>query len=207
MITLKKLQNISSTRLRRMLHVVKAFKGRSPLYPRFIQLLLTYKCNANCPFCYQDSEKKKISDMSIGDAQIIERNIRKSFNFKPRIHFFGGEPTVNTDFVEILKYFSYAGYKISMTTNGIDLLKYGKEIVETKGLREIHISLNDLDFERVLSTLKQISNIDVNNNLHITLNCPITEINQDRLLDIVEKFEHSEAKCLTFQHRGFIWHG
>ncbi|MCD4702359.1 MAG: SPASM domain-containing protein, partial [Candidatus Aegiribacteria sp.] len=42
---------------------------------------------------------------------------------------------------------------------------------------------------------------------HITLNCPITEINQDRLLDIVEKFEHSEAKCLTFQHRGFIWHG
>ncbi len=144
--------------------------------------------------------------MSISDAKIIERNIRKSFNFKPRIHFFGGEPTVNTDFVEILKYFSNSGYKISMTTNGINLLKYGREIVEAKGLKEIHISLNDLDFERVLSTVKQISDIDVNNSLHLTINCPITEVNQDRLLEIVEKFEHTEAQCLTFQHRGFIWY-
>lgn len=206
MITLKKLQNISSTRFRRLLHVVKVFKGRSPVYPRFVQLLLTYKCNANCPFCYQDAEKKKIPDMSISDAQIIERNIRKSFNFKPRIHFFGGEPTVNADFVEILKHFSNSGYRISMTTNGINLLKFGREIAEAKGFKEIHISLNDLDFDRVLSTLKQISDIDVNNSLYITLNCPVTEINQDKLLDIVEKFEHSKAQCITFQHRGFIWH-
>ena len=206
MIALKKLQNLSSTKLRKVLHVCNLFNGRSPLYPRFVQLLLTYKCNANCSFCYQAAEKKNIPDMTLNDAKAIEENMRKSFNFKPRIHLFGGEPTVNPDFAEILDFFSTSGYQVSMTTNGLNLLRYKKALVDAKGLREIHLSLNDMNHQRILSTLKELHAADTNNTLNITLNCPITEHNQHDLLEIVKIYENSEAKCLAFQHRAFIWY-
>ncbi|GEM_PF-3553907 len=204
--TLKRLQNVSSTKLKKILHVCKYFNGRSPLNPLFVQLLLTYKCNAHCPFCYQAEDKKSIPDMTPENAAAIEKNIRKSFTFKPLIHFFGGEPTVNKNFPEILDYFSKTGYRLSMTTNGINLPRYKKAIVKAAGLREIHISLNDTDYPGMLAKLNELHAEDKKKHLYVTINCPITEQNQHQLLDIVKIFEQSPIDCLAFQHRAFIWY-
>lgn len=206
MITLKRLQNVSSTRLRWILHACRYFNGRSPLYPRFVQLLLTYKCNANCSFCYQAPQKKSIPDMTLSDAKTIENNIRKSFTFRPLIHLFGGEPTVNPEFEEILRFFSDSGYRVSMTTNGLNILEHKKAIVQAAGFREIHVSLNDMNHSRVLDALEKLRAEDADNRLYITLNCPITKQNQHELVNIVKIYENSEADCLAFQHRAFIWY-
>ncbi len=144
--------------------------------------------------------------MTLSDAKAIESNIRKSFHFKPLIHLFGGEPTVNPEFEEILKFFSDSGYRVSMTTNGLNLPEHIKAIVQATGFREIHISLNDMNHSRVLATLDELRAEDTENRLYITLNCPITNQNQHELLNIVKIYEKSKADCLAFQHRAFIWY-
>ena len=124
---LKKLQNLPNLPIGKGLNVIRWFKGVAPCPPIFAELALAYRCNLNCRFCYQSKDKREnFPDMNIEDAKAIEENIRNSFNFKPRIHLFDGKPSINKDFIKILKYFSEKKYKISMTTNGVDIDKYIK---------------------------------------------------------------------------------
>lgn len=132
---LKPLQNLHNTPIGKLLYWIEMFRGYSPVSPRLVELLLTYKCNLSCEFCYQAREKREtFPDMKIEGAKVIEENIRKSFYFKPRIHLFGGEPSVNRDFMKILRYFSNKGYKVSLTTNGVDIDKFIQGLAMTRNL-------------------------------------------------------------------------
>lgn len=199
---LKKLQNLPNTPVGKIFNTITWFKGYSPFLPRYIQLLLTYKCNLNCSFCYQPKEKKEnFPDMNMEDVRIIEENIRKSYKLKPKIHLFGGEPTINKDFVKILRFFSEKNYKVSFTTNGWDINKYIEDIVETKNLVEINMSLNTTNFEKYLSTLKLFEKYE--RKIYVTLNCPITNKNQSTLIPIIKKFENSYASSITIEYTIF----
>ncbi len=201
---LKKLQNLPNIKIGKALYLAQLFEGYNIIPPRFIVIVLTYRCNLNCYFCYQSKEKgKTFPDMNIDDAKILEENISKSFYFKPRIHLFGGEPTINKDFVEILKYFSEKGYKTSLTTNGINMNKYGNILAAIKGLKEINISLNVNDYRQVISSLQFFDGYDRDNKTIINLSCPINNSNQSNLIEIVREFENSHASCVTFQHAMF----
>jgi len=167
----------------------------------YVELLLTYRCNLNCDFCYQSPEKRtRFPDMSLGDAQAIESNIRRSFRFKPRIHLFGGEPTLNGSFREILKYFSDKGYRISMTTNGEDVERVVDDLLRAKGLKEVILSLNTMNQEKQLSLLDRFKERRAEKAVLTTLVCPINEKNQHQLVDIARRCEDSPASCITFQH-------
>lgn len=187
-----------------MLNGLRIFKGHNPLPPMFVELLLTYRCNMSCTFCYQDREKRKdFPDLSLEDAMAIEENLRNSFKFKPRIHLFGGEPTVNEDFFGILKLFSEKGYKISITTNGLELDKYLRDLTLLKNLIEINLSLNSLDCGKHLSIINDLKNNRRKTRIRINLNCPINLSNQDYLMDIVKRFENTGLDCIIFQHTTF----
>lgn len=201
---LKEFQIFAGRQAERVLSLATFFRGYNPLPPLFIELLLTYKCNLNCDFCYQAREKRKtFPDMNIEDCRTIERNIKESFKLKPRVHLFGGEPTVNDDFRAILNYFSDKGYRISITTNGIDIDKYIGSFLQAKGLKEINLSLNTMDFEKYLSLLNLFKEKVRQKKIFINLACPITGINQHNLIEIIKKFENSYAGCITFQHTTF----
>ena len=144
--------------------------------------------------------------MTLEVAKKIEKNMSQSFNFKPRIHFFGGEPLVNREFPAILQHFSAAGYKSSITTNGYLLKEYRDVLLRSKGIKDIHVSFNDLDFDRMLGNLGDLDAGNPKNRARVTINVPITELNQHRLVEIVEAFESSNIEYITFQHRGFIWY-
>lgn len=183
------------------------FRGYSPVSPRFVELLLTYKCNLSCEFCYQAREKREtFPDMKIEDAKVIEENIRKSFYFKPRIHLFGGEPSVNKDFMKILRYFSNKGYKVSLTTNGVDIDKFIQGLAMTRNLVEINMSLNTENREKSLSTLQLFKTHQQKRKIRVNLACPINVMNQMSLVEIVRQFEDSYASCITFQHTTFSSH-
>jgi len=197
---LKKIQNIPNTPVGKLLNILRCFNGYSPLCLG-VCFAITYKCNLNCEFCHQVEDKRTtFPDISIEDVETIEKNIREAYTFRPRIHLFGGEPTVNNDFIKILEHFSQKGYRISLTTNGIDINKYVEKLIRTKGFAEINISLNTLDFEKLLSVLKLFEGSDNGNRPYINIACPITNMNQASLIDIVKRFEDSCADCITFQH-------
>jgi len=202
---LKRLQNMPNTRIGKILNLVWLFRGYAPFSPRFVELLLTYRCNLNCEFCYQARNKRdKFPDMSLEDAARIEQNIRRSFLFKPRIHFFGGEPTVNKDFIGILRYFSGKNYKLSLTTNGINLKYLAKELAATTGLLEINLSLNTMERGAALPLLELFKKYRQREKININLACPINIGNQANLAGMVKEYEMSPANSLTFQHPTFI---
>jgi radical SAM protein with 4Fe4S-binding SPASM domain len=203
---LKQIQNLPNTLLGKPLNLIRYFNGYSPLLLD-ICLCITYKCNLNCDFCYQKRDKGTLfSDMTIEEATLIEQNIRKSFPLGRRIHIFGGEPTINIYFSEILKLFSYYNYKISFTCNDTNIVNFTDTISKLKNLCAINISLNHLHFKKTYDILELFKGISNRKSIFITLACPINATNQNKIIDIVKEFETLNLNCLCFQHTTLTEH-
>lgn len=201
---LKEQQNFINTRVGKVLDVVRWFGGYSPIPPVAAFLILTYRCNLNCSFCFQSRDRRSVyPDMKIEDIKLIEKNIRRSFRWKPRIHLFGGEPTINNDFLEIVRYLTGKGYRISMTTNGAGLRELVEPICAAGARIEINLSLNTMDFKEQLSALDLFEKHDQKNRIYLNLACPINRENQDSLIDIIKTYDESHARCITLQHSIF----
>lgn len=86
-------------------------------YPEFYDVKITNRCDGGCKYCYQDS---KLTDHSIE----VLRNFNKFFgaldsNQKPfQIAFGGGEPTIHSQFPDIIKSCYDMGIVPNYTTNG-----------------------------------------------------------------------------------------
>ena len=201
---LKELQNFQNTGGGKILNVVRLFGGYSPVPPLAAFMILTYRCNLNCHFCFQSKTRREAyPDMGIEDVRLIEQNIRRSFWRKPRIHLFGGEPTINKDFPEIVNYLGGKGYRISMTTNGVGIHDCVAPLLAIKARVEINMSINTMNFEEQLSALQLFEKHDVEKKIYVNIACPINRDNQNHLADIVKIFENSYASCITLQHSIF----
>ncbi|MDR1453515.1 MAG: radical SAM protein [Candidatus Margulisbacteria bacterium] len=79
-----------------------------------IVLLVTDKCNANCQIClrYRDASP----ELQFSEMQKIVDALQR-FDVK-RISFTGGEPLLNPNLVELIKYAHQAGLLTSLSTNG-----------------------------------------------------------------------------------------
>jgi len=201
---LKEQQNFINTRLGSLLGAVRLFGGYSPVPPLAVFMFLTYRCNPSCPFCFQSRDRRhKFPDLGIEDLKLIEENINRSFWRKPRIHLFGGEPTINSDFLEILGFLTEKGYRLSMTTNGVGLCDMAEDIAAVVKRIEINMSLNRMDFSEQLSALESFSESIRQGKTYINIACPINRDNQGKLVEIVEAFSNSPASCITLQHSIF----
>ena len=113
--------------------------------PININFDLTYNCNAKCKFCFISNKlihdrfqsKKKI--FKIID-KLFESNIF-------RINFFGGEPSLHPDILEIIKYAKEQNFKVTLVTNSLafnksNILEYEKYLdgigVSLHGPEKIH---------------------------------------------------------------------
>jgi len=71
---------------------------------RSVGLLLTYKCNAKCEFCYYNCSQEKNGLMSVDNAISAWQSLRVLAGDNARIHITGGEPFLYWDrLVEILQ--------------------------------------------------------------------------------------------------------
>ncbi len=78
---------------------------------------LTFRCNAKCPFCYQDNTPTK--ELSTKESfQVLDKLAENGIIF---LLFTGGEPTVKKEFIQIYRYAAKKGFQISILTNGIRL--------------------------------------------------------------------------------------
>ncbi len=110
-----------------------------------LRITLTNRCNVNCIYCHHDGMRSSKNEMTPDEiykiCQIAKRiGVRK-------IRLSGGEPLIRKDIVEIVSKISSIGFNdISITTNGILLEKYAKDLKEA-GLDRVNISLDTLNPE------------------------------------------------------------
>ena len=110
-----------------------------------LRITLTNRCNVNCIYCHHDGMRSSKNEMTPDEiykiCQIAKRiGVRK-------IRLSGGEPLIRKDIVEIISKINSIGFNdISITTNGILLEKYAKDLKEA-GLDRVNVSLDTLNPE------------------------------------------------------------
>ena len=102
-------------------------------------------CNFRCFFCHMEGTGVHSEFMS---AEEIEKVVATASRWGVRkIKFTGGEPTLRSDIVDIVRRTrKHIAGNISMTTNGIMLPKIATELREA-GLDRVNISMHSIDRE------------------------------------------------------------
>ncbi len=102
-------------------------------YPEFYDIKLTDNCIGGCPYCYQNSGWNNLEDVD-AVKRLTAFFTSMSINERPfQIAYGGGEPTMHSQFHDIMKITRDFDIAPNYTTNGM-FIKNGKEagkIVET----------------------------------------------------------------------------
>jgi len=103
-----------------------------------VTVALTYKCNLNCPVCYANANKIKINDLDVKDLDRLK-------NYKG-IYLTGGEPTVRSDLIKIIKILKKKRKRITLFSNGLKLSskKYTR-VLRKAGLKHVVLQFDSLD--------------------------------------------------------------
>ena len=110
-----------------------------------LRITLTNRCNVNCIYCHHDGMVSSKNEMTPDEIHKICQ-IAKRIGVR-KIRLSGGEPLIRKDIVEIVSKINSVGFKdISITTNGILLEKYAKDLKEA-GLNRVNVSLDTLNPE------------------------------------------------------------
>jgi len=113
------------------------------LPPRLLQLYASEYCNARCAMCpVAESMKRqqKIAKETV-DMAFVKKLVSGFGVFKPSIFLTGGEPLLNKEIINIIKYFDEKRIITTMTTNGMLLKKCAKELVNT-GISVVVVSID-----------------------------------------------------------------
>ncbi|QSX07780.1 GTP 3',8-cyclase MoaA [Alkalibacter rhizosphaerae] len=116
----------------------------------YLRISVTEKCNLKCMYCDPDGEncvQEAEATLSPEKIEAIVRSMAKIGIKKVRIT--GGEPLVRRDICDIVaRVASVEGIEdVSMTTNGINLKRYAKQLKEA-GLGRLNISMDSLKEDR-----------------------------------------------------------
>lgn len=174
------------------------------LPPLFLLFVITSRCNLNCLMCSLQKER----DVPFEDIQKIIDSLSdfyKTLIYRPKIMFFGGEPTVHEKFYDIIKYTALKGFKISLCTNAT-LLGRGKiEFLYKYNLSEIIFSLDGLEnindkirgkgsFNKVNSAIRYLSQMDKDNRILKRTNTVLMKTNYTNLDKFISYFKEVDLE-------------
>ncbi len=114
-----------------------------PSAPYRMDLALTYRCNNDCPHCYNARSR----DYPELDTESWKRILDKLWELGvPHIVFTGGEPTLRDDLVELIAYAQSKGQITGLNTNARRLQnpKYVQRLVDA-GLDHVQITVESCD--------------------------------------------------------------
>lgn len=109
-----------------------------------LRISLTPRCNLRCIYCHAEGEVAPRNEMTIDEITEVMQ-VGAEFGMKS-VKFTGGEPTVRSDLVEIIRAVP-EGMESSLTTNGTLLSRIAPGLKEA-GLSRVNVSIDSLDRER-----------------------------------------------------------
>ncbi|MCX8038303.1 MAG: radical SAM protein [Candidatus Sumerlaeia bacterium] len=91
------------------------------LSPTLLFLDVTNRCNMNCPICINNTPSMKF--LFEPPKEYFEKIFQhfSTYNPRPGIQWFGGEPTVREDLIELIKLADSYGLRSRVVTNGLKL--------------------------------------------------------------------------------------
>ncbi len=169
-----------------------------PIFANHIYIEPTNVCNLKCPFCATNilNRQRGFAEFHMVKKVIDELDQHQLY---PRITFSGeGEPFLNKQIVEFVKYAKLKGFNISIINNGTMLTEdLSRELVKS-GLNRIQFSIDSINkfeydslrvskiknksyyYKAILNILKFIRiNYELNGNTFVSISSVQTSLNQN----------------------------
>ena len=186
---------------------LEEFKGSSDIdyiknklayqQPTSAALMVTNRCNSDCPICFTRNEKEDTYEPDIDELKNLLGFYKKKAGVEALIEFCGGEPTVREDLPMIAKTAKFMGFNyIQLNTNGIRLsesLEYCINLSKN-GITSVYLGFDGVTAEPYIYKYgknlfeikkKAIKNCGLANLSVILVPCIIPGINDDQLGDII----------------------
>ncbi len=105
----------------------------------YLMFGITYECQLRCPHCCVGNYvKEKHRELTTDEIKDILDQSAKAFV----VNFFGGEPTMRPDIMELIKYASERSVYVFTDTNGLKITKdYARELKDN-GLELLYVSID-----------------------------------------------------------------
>jgi MoaA/NifB/PqqE/SkfB family radical SAM enzyme len=112
-------------------------KGRADVF--YLMFGITYNCQLKCPHCcvgnYENEPNRELTTAEIKD--VLDQST-KAFV----VNFFGGEPTMRSDLMEIIKYASERSVYVFCDTNGLKISRDYANQLKENGLEMLYVSID-----------------------------------------------------------------
>jgi len=139
----------------------KLGRGQSPVPSlRYLELILTYRCNLHCRHCYQGGSRNQDLDPGLLEDLLVEFDQMQGL----RLLLSGGEPLLYPHRDRLIPALACRGYRVVLITNG-HLLDH--EALADLPLHEVQVSLDGMErghdslrgegsFRRALSAARRV---------------------------------------------------
>lgn len=173
------------------IHYLQGFK--------MLNCYLTNACNLRCAHCFMKSGQKLRNELSLEDWKRILNEFHQEGG--EAVTFTGGEPLMNPNFEEIVKFASSQGLSVTVLSNGI---LWNKEKIQSlsKCIDEVQISIDGVDettnavvrgeghFDKVVNTVVGFANNGVRTSVATTFTFQNLQSNiGKRYCDFVERIK------------------
>ena len=171
---------------------------------------LTYRCNLQCPYCYNPIDLEAYRD-ELDAAQWMSVLTQAAQLGIVQAHFSGGEPTLRADLPDLVAHASRAGLYTNLITQGTFLDGELLDALLGSGLDHVQISIQAPEEElgdriagtrvhaRKFEVLRRVAARDV----ALTLNCVVHRLNHDYLEDIIALAEALQIRRLELANVQF----
>lgn len=178
----------------------------------YLRISITDRCNLRCKYCMPEEGIKLLKHEDILSFEEITSFVKIAVNNGiDKVRVTGGEPLIRKGVTNLIKLISdIKGIKdISLTTNGILLEKFAKQLAEA-GLHRVNVSLDTIDPKK-FEELSRGGNItEVLRGIHaaqqagltpIKINCVVDESSEEPDAVAVKAFCKTEGLEVRFIHR------
>lgn len=113
----------------------------------YLRISVTDLCNLRCKYCMPEDGVEKMEHCDVLTIEEIIKIAKESANLGiKKVRITGGEPLVRKGIIQLIQGISAIEEieDIAMTTNGLLLKKYGKDLKKA-GLNRVNISIDSLD--------------------------------------------------------------
>lgn len=153
---------------------------------------LTYRCNLQCPYCYNPLDLRSYRDELTTEqwADVLQQAAELGV---VHAHFSGGEPTLRPDLAELIAVASSCGLYTNLITQGTFLHDDALDTLIGAGLDHIQISIQAPQpqladriagaevAQRKLEAIRRVLERDV----ALTLNCVLHRLNHDAIEEVI----------------------